>query len=242
MGALAITAGAASAAVVYKNLPPLSVKDTGSQCLAGCGVTSFGGVVGLGGKDRHITEVIAEVSSFSCQYGIYSNDSCETVKKAQYSEQVTLKIYAPKVGEENEPGALLDESTVSALVPYKPSPNVTGCPLTSEGRGWGSECHIGDLAKVRFAGLSAFAEEKKVVLEVELPQDGQATDVNKSGDPNIVNVATNNPYNGLTETFEGGPAPSKGFDPYPSEAVINGASETGWTGFQPAFEVQAAAA
>lgn len=231
---MAAGAGAAGAEVVYNNLPPMSVRDPGSQCLVtGCGVSSFGGEIEMAGTRRRITSVTAVLASFTCQSGVYTSDSCKSEPHAKFSWPATLKVFAANG---NAPGALLGEATDTFSVPYKPTPNLphgnhVGCPMTPEGRGWGTGCHISDAARVTFKGLSITAPQA-VIFEIS---EGPGAGANGE----IVNVATNNPYNGNTEQFEGGPPPTVGSDPYPSEAIVNGAPQSGWEGFQPAFKVTA---
>ena len=241
---LALAASAASAARVYKGLAAGKVKDTESECMNGCGHTSFGVEVQPAGRDRYITAVTGELSSFSCQEGIYSNNTCETEPGATYNELVALKIYEPIL---NEPGALLGEFRGTYPVPYKPEPNVHNCVNHGEGSGWGPECHIGDLAKVEFEHLpQVFAVSGRVILELAVPEDESSHDHNKSGDPNVVNVATATPFNGVKYEYEPVPAPSKGSDPYGAEVIFGTAthpegesvaSTAEAPGSVPAFEV-----
>jgi hypothetical protein len=242
--ALALAASTASAAKVYKNLPAGKVKDTESECMNGCGHTSFGVEVQLAGRDRYITAVTGVLSSFSCEEGVYSNNTCETEPGATYNELVTLRIYEPIL---NEPGALLGEFKGTYPVPYKPEPNVHGCVNHGEGSGWGPECHIGDLAKVKFEHLpSVFEASGRAILELAVPEDESSHDHNKSGDPNVVNVATATPFNGVKYEYEAIPAPSKGSDPYGAEVIFGTeahpegesvASTAEAPGSVPAFEV-----
>jgi len=247
--ALALAAGTASAAKVYKNLPHGSAgKDTESECMNGCGHTSFGVEVTLAGRDRYITSVTGEISSFSCEFGIYSDNTCETEAGATFTEPVTLKIYEPLL---NEPGALLYETTVGFPIAYKPEPNVHGCVNHGEGTGWGPACHIGDLTPVKFENLpSVFATSGSAILELAVPEDESTSPskLNKSGDPHSVNVATATPFNGISYTYEPIPAPTKGSDPDGGEVIFgtmahpNGeavASTEEAPGSVPAFEVVA---
>jgi len=246
MCALALAAGAASAAKVYKNLPPGKTQDTESECMNGCGHTSFGVEVELAGRDRYINSVTGELSSFSCQYGIYSNDTCETEQGAVYGEHVVLKVYEPIL---NEPGALLAEYEEVFAIPYKPAPNVHGCVNHGEGTGWGPKCHIGDLAKVKFENIGPiFAASGRVILELAVPEDESSRNRNLSGVPNVVNVATATPFNGVKYEYEPIPTPSKGSDPYGAEVIFGTAthpegesvaSTEEAPGSVPAFEVTA---
>ncbi|MGA2319503.1 MAG: hypothetical protein ABSG95_02015 [Solirubrobacteraceae bacterium] len=142
-----MTAGAASAAVIFNSLPARE----GNYASLGYEATStaeFGGQVEFAaGSGRTSAVVSTRMSSWACQ-SLLAGTSCKTTPGATFNWPITLKVY--KAEANNEPGEEVASVTEEVAVPYRPSAN-SHCPLTPEGVvGWGPKCYSGKAFTVRF--------------------------------------------------------------------------------------------
>ena len=121
----AITAGAASAEVVYNNVPSPLPGNFASIGLAATSTTEFGGEIELAGTARKQPTVTVVMSSWTCQSGSWNEHNCVTSKpKKTFTVPVTIRVYA--VGEINE-GPLV-EKTKNEKMLYRPSESPSQCP------------------------------------------------------------------------------------------------------------------
>ncbi len=227
----AAIAGVASAAatVVYSNIPkplPGNVQSLGFEATS---TAEFGGQIEATGAVKNPTVTIG-MSSWACQSGSATDDSCSTTPGATFNVPITLNVYS--VGPGNSVGAKLLTVTQNFAVPYRPSANTTKCPGNG---GWYKmgNCFHGKLFKLKFAKLGS----KKA--PVEIPQQS------------IVSVAFNTQAHGYAPTGVEGPYNSLNvayLNSTWSEAYCDGgAGGTGtfrldsgcWTGYQPMIEVKA---
>lgn len=115
---VAMTAGAASAAVLYNNIPRYLPGNFASIGLAATSTSEFGGQVGFGKPSGKKPTVIVTMSSWACESGGWSEDNCVTALGATFKWPITLNVY--EVGAENSVGALLTTSTKEFEIPYRP--------------------------------------------------------------------------------------------------------------------------
>jgi hypothetical protein len=147
-GAIAITASAAGAAVVFNNTPKPIPGNVPSLGFASDSTTQFGGQVEfLNGKSVTPSKISVLMSSWACG-NLKGGSECKTTRGQTFPYKITLNIY--NVGTENEPGTLIATETPTINVPYRPSA-AKHCPATSEGGvGWGKECLNGKAFEANF--------------------------------------------------------------------------------------------
>ena len=137
LGALALTAAAASAGVVYDNLPgtlPGSMYSVGGQEWK---INEIGGQVGLVSTERKKPTVEVAMVTRACQIGQVALETCETPKpNKKFKLPVTLKVY--EVGPGNSVGLLIESATRNIKVPYRPSKDTVNC---TEGRWYDATEH-----------------------------------------------------------------------------------------------------
>jgi hypothetical protein len=245
IGALAMTAGSASAAeTVYTNFntvpglvngfPNQDTYSLDSEYFPVGGMVEFPRT-----RATRIKALSAQVDSFTCEHGVYSLENCFTLRvKPVFKYQMTAKIFA--AGPNNEPiGAPVATSTQTMKIPFRPTTNVS-CPNTSEGKGFGPNCDVGGLlATVTFKRFTPLAVlPVKAIIEVE------GTNANPPGD--IVNIGLQASYKEYVGgEFKEEPAQNKGIpaigsNPLPNAVYLKGVlNEENWLGFQPVFEVTA---
>jgi hypothetical protein len=250
----AITAAASSAAtVVYNNLPkplPGNVQSIGFQAES---AAELGGQIQATGP---VTNPIVTVgmSSWACQSGGATDDTCVSSPGSSFSVPVTLNVYS--VGPGGSVGTKLVTVTQTFAVPYRPSADAR---CTGNG-GWfkKGDCFHGKLFKIKFAKLgnnkSPVTLPANSIVSVAFntfTHGYQPTGV--EGPYDSLNVALTEP---LVEGEE--VPPTVGSDPAPADAYFNstfggfycdgGAGGTGtfrldsgcWTGAQPLIQVKSA--
>lgn len=119
---LAIGAGAASAEVLYNNIPSPLPGNFGSYGNEAYSMSEFGGQVELAGTARKNPTVTVVMSSWACQRGNWVAEDCESglpKMKHFFKVPVTFKVY--EVGAEDSVGALITERTKTFKMQYRPS-------------------------------------------------------------------------------------------------------------------------
>jgi hypothetical protein len=243
-----VATASAGAEVIYNNLNTVATtvnafpnEDTFSECFACNGHQSVGGEVELGGTDRTIKSLTAEVDSFLCENyaegGAYNSEGCRSKPKKKFTEAMTVKVYA--VTGTNQRGALLAESSTVAKIPYRPTTKLN-CPDTGEGRGFGPNCDVGGalgIVKFKHFAYNVLPAHGDVIVELNTGARGEG----------VVNVGLEESYKeykaGEPEPFIGELGtgmPSVGGQPLPEEIFANGDLRgPGYTGAQPVFEIVA---
>jgi hypothetical protein len=259
---MAITAGAASAKVVYNNIPKPFPAGMNSWPFQAEQTSEFGGAVRFEGATLENPTVTVGMSSWACQQGTWQS-GCVTAPGATFAEEVTLSIY--EVGPGGEPKfPALKSVTTSFQMPYRPSANAKKCTGENAGN-WYHKA----TANVPF---SCFNEKAFKIafpnVEVKLPQEaiiGVAYDTSNYG-PNPKGAqpcdteTAGCPYDSLNVAVRGSweldRTPSVGQDPLPSDVYLDSTtaanycentgavgtfaiSENCWTEEQPAIEVKA---
>lgn len=223
---LALMVGTASAGTVYNNIPkpiPGNVVSLGFEATQ---TSEFGGQVQFAGTLRKNPVVTVLMSTWGCQEGSWTNDTCKTVGGATFSQPLTLNIY--EVGPENTPGALLGSLTQTFNIPFRPSAS--------------KKCTGPDLGKWYDAGTCFNGKATKVVFEsvgLTLPAQAIVSVAYSTSDygtspkrPQLCNKFNPErcPYDslnvGLIET-----SPSVGSNPIPELDYVNSLSSEQYGGF-----------
>jgi len=162
VAATAITAGSASAAIVFNNLPKPKQGNVPSLGFESDSVSEMGAQVDFGHATTP-TSVSVEMASWACG-NLQGGRACETTPGATFTWPMTLNIY--NVGAKNQPGSLIKSVTENAAIPFRPSAR-SKCPLSGEGVvGWGPKCFYGKAFPLTFSELGGVSLPEKVILSV----------------------------------------------------------------------------
>jgi hypothetical protein len=239
---MALGASAASAAgeVIYSDLPAVKPGNVVSQGFEATATSSFGGQVEFGATARKNPTVTVIMSSWACQSGSWYEKNCVTAMGAKFEWPITFTVN--EVGPGDTVGAQLGSATKTFKIPYRPSASKK-CTGASAGAWYHmGQCFNGKAVKL-YLPLKIAKLPAKAIVTVSYdtshygatPQAPQACNSEPQGCPyDSLNV-------GVQDGFENpsGTPPTVGAFPTPDLAYVNGASEEGWTGFQPLFEVKA---
>jgi hypothetical protein len=219
---LAWATSSAGAAVtytpVYSNFPSPLPGNVASEAMEATSSSEFGGEVQLAGATADHTKVSVAMSSWACQSGGATDDTCVSAAKAKFEWPVTLHIYT--AGSGDSVGTQLVSLTKTFKMPYRPSAS----PQCAGNGGWYKmgNCFHGKLFKITFV-LKGVTLPSKDIISVAyntsdygaVPQRPQPCNSEPSGCPyDSLNVG------GFEEE------PSVGSDPQPKSDYIN----SQWTG------------
>ena len=170
----AVAAGAASAEVVYNNVPSSLPGNFASIGLAATSSSEFGGQVELAGTARKNPVVTVVMSSWACESGTVESN-CTTTKNKTFKVPVTVRIYG--AGELNE--APYAEKTTNVKMKYRPTSNAAKCP---GGERWydeaTTECSHGYAFPITVK-LKTKKMPKNAIVTVSYPHaSGPATSLN----------------------------------------------------------------
>jgi hypothetical protein len=120
--------------IIYSSIPKPLPGNVGSEGPEAYAFSELGdGVVfpgGAGGTFDHVTVIL---SSWGCTSGAWNTGDCVTApKNAQFSQIITLNIYAVNAGSPPSPGALLAKTTQTFQIPYRPSSTPDQCSGDNE--------------------------------------------------------------------------------------------------------------
>jgi hypothetical protein len=211
----AIAVGAASAKVLYDNIPKTLPANFASIGFEATSTSELGGEVELtkaSTKHAENLTVSAVMSSWACQSGGWSTDDCVTTPGATFSTPITLKLYS--VSALGEPVGPIAQATQSFEIPYRPSASpqckgeLAGTWWSTQGRGKHvtHACANGLASRITFAPVNIAAPVPKQLI-VSLAYNTEtygAEPTGEEGPVNSLNVA-------LSESWEG--TLSKGADP-----------------------------
>ncbi|HSZ04322.1 MAG TPA: hypothetical protein VK778_03865 [Solirubrobacteraceae bacterium] len=258
----AVTAGSASAALIYDNIPAPLPAGMNSWPFQAEQTSQFGGLLRFEGEARKNPTVTVGMSSWACQQGTWQS-GCVSAPGATFPEEVTLSIYEAGPGGEPKLPAL-KSVTLPFQMPYRPSASAKKCKGENAGNWYHRatanvpfECFNEKAFKITFRDV-----------EVTLPQEaiiGVAYDTSQYG-PNpkgtlaCESEAAGCPYDALNVAVRGSweldTAPTVGHDPLPGDVYLDSTgagnycenasavgtfaiSQNCWTGEQPAIEVKA---
>lgn len=126
------SAHAAPPTVIYNNLPNPQPGNVPSEAFEATSTSEFGGQVSFAGTARNDPTVTVLMSSWGCENGSWTNDTCSTTPGATFSEPITLNIY--NVGSGNSVGSVVKSVTQTFNVPYRPSADNSNCTGTDAGK------------------------------------------------------------------------------------------------------------
>lgn len=113
-------ATAASAAVVYDNVPSPLPGNVLSEAFQATQTSEFGGQIRLAGTQRQDPSVTVTMSSWGCQ--TRPAGVCTTTQGATFSHPITLNLYG--VLPNGQPGSQLASVTQTFNIPFRPSASV----------------------------------------------------------------------------------------------------------------------
>ncbi len=257
VSASALAAGAASAGeVIYNNIPsplPGNFASIGNEAYS---MSELGGEVEFAGTARNNLAVKVVMSSWACQRGGVSAETCESGlprMKSYFKVPVTFRLYA--VGAGNTVGAQLWERTKSFKMEYRPSVS----PKCTGGRWYDEEtatCYHGKAFVISLTGMKVRHLPSKAIITVSYnttdhgphPIGEAACSKTSAGCPyDSLNVALGEPSE---KTLSLGSDPTEELfvnSTYPEMFCAGGTAGTFgpsscpafWEGDQPMFEVTA---
>lgn len=249
--AIAVPLGAhASPNVNYNNIPSPQPGNVPSVGFEATGTSEFGGQVGFTGTTLNPTVTVL-MSSWGCETGHWTNDTCLTTPGTTFSEPITLNVYNVNTAttQGSAPGSLITSVTKTFSIPFRPSADNTNCIGGNLGKWFdGTTCFNGFANPISFK-LAGVTLPNQVVISVAYnTSDYGAVPYTHAPACNLTTARCG--YDSLNVGTAG--AASVGTQPRASDAyqltlhdscVENGAInpfglDLGcWTGSQPAFEV-----
>jgi hypothetical protein len=211
----ALSAGAASAKVLYDNIPKTLPANFASIGFEATSTSELGGEVELtkvSAKHAQNLTVSAVMSSWACQSGGWNTDDCVTTPGATFSQPITLKLYS--VGELGDAIGPIAQATQTFAIPYRPSASPQ-CRGELAGTWWSTRgsgkhvthaCSNGIASRITFAPVNVAAPVPKQLI-VSLAYNTEsygAAPTGEEGPVNSLNVA-------LSESWEG--TLTRGADP-----------------------------
>jgi len=118
---------------IYNNLPSPLPGNVPSEAMEATSSSEFGGEVELAGATADHTKVTVAMSSWACQSGGATDDTCVSAAKAKFEWPVTLHIYTAGPGD--SVGTQIVSLTKTFKMPYRPSAS----PQCAGNGGW----HLG---------------------------------------------------------------------------------------------------
>lgn len=227
---------AASAAVIFSNLPTTLPPNLPSLGYQATGTTEFGNHIlfAPGARQLNTAKVVMSNWALESEYGMGG---------AGYHHDLTLNIY--NYGSETGTGSLITTKTLNAFIPWRPAADPT-CPNGTAWRAGDGNCYNGYAFEVVFDFTG---------MAVNLPNDvvfGLSFNTQTYGNQPI---GAAGPYNSLNFALVDA-APTVGTDVDPDSVFWNTAhqsfltpggpgvagvfgGDTNWTGFVPAISIDA---
>jgi hypothetical protein len=236
-GALvAIAAGAASAEVIYNNVPSPLPGNFASIGFAATSSTQFGGEVEVVGAARKNPTVTVVMSSWACQSGSWSAHTCSSPTNKTFKVPVTVKIY-----ETGELEHAIATKTKTFKMLYRPSAEPVHCSGAYAGTWYDAtseECFNGKAFPISLK-LKLQRVPKKAIVTVSYPTT--------SAPAKSLNVAVSEP---VEHTLSLGEDPTQELflDSTWNEMYCAGATDIGtfggsqgscWEGDQPVISISA---
>lgn len=236
----AVTASAASAAEIIYNDLEAPAGNVVSQAFEATQTSSFGDQVEFGETARKNPTITVVMSSWACESGTWNNDNCVTKAGAKFEWPIKWDLY--NVSGTNSIGSRIGGGLERFAMPYRPSasPKCTG----AEAGEWihAGQCFNGKAFKLNMP-IKGVTVPSKAIIVISFntsdygatPQRPKPCDSEPQGCPyDSLNVGVQDGFSNPAGT-----PPSPGAWPEPDVTYVNGAPESGWTGFQPLFEVKA---
>jgi hypothetical protein len=177
----AVMAGAASAEVVYDNVPSALPGNFASIGLAATSTSEFGGEIELAGTARKQPTVTVVMSSWSCEIGGVGS-GCTTNKPTKgFKVPLTVRVYA---SDELEEGPIA-EKTKTVKMLYRPSEDGVRCSTGAWYDTAEAACYHGFAFPVSIKLGKLKKMPKKAIVTFSYPHS--------SGPAESLNVATSEP-------------------------------------------------
>ena len=214
----AVMASAASAEVVYNNVPAKLPGNFGSIGLDATSTTEFGGQIELAGTARTQPTVTVVMSSWACQSGGWNTENCSTPKpKKAFVVPLTVRVYnAAELSE-----GPVAEATKKVKMQFRPSADAVHC---TGGRWYDAaetHCYNGFAFPVSVALKKLKKMPKKAVVSFLYPHS--------TGPAQSLNVAVSEPSEG-TLSIGAQPVEEWFANSTSSEMYCPGASDIGTFG------------
>ena len=127
-GLVALTtqsAGAATPGVLYNSIESPLPGNVVSQSFEATQTTELGDAITLAPGAGPLANVVVTMSSWGCQAGSWTNDTCATTPGSSFSVPITLNLYA--LGSGGAVGALIGTDTQTFNIPFRPSADNAHC-------------------------------------------------------------------------------------------------------------------
>jgi hypothetical protein len=199
---LLATSSAASAALVYDNIPTPLPANLPSQPFQAQQTGQYGGQVQLAGTERQDPTVTVMMSSWACQSDPVA--TCTTTPGATFSHPITLNLYG--VLPNGEPGSLIASVTQTFNIPFRPSQSAICGDRRWSPDGTLASCvsGFGNTIQYNLAGRGISLPDRVIIaLAYNTETYGE--------DP----IGTDGPYNSLNVALFG--APTVGSLPRPND-------------------------
>ncbi len=164
----AVAVSAASASVIYNNIPsplPGNLASFGNEAYS---MAEFGGMVEFASPGQKHQTVTVGMSTWACQFGSVYPNTCETPKpQKKFKWPLTLNVY--EVGPGNSVGAKLATVTKTFSMPYRPTRDTTGTCVGkgSEAGTWydatTNACYHGMAFPITFKRLHLETRKKEII-------------------------------------------------------------------------------
>lgn len=185
------TAGAATAATVYDNIPSPLPGNLPSQPFQAQQAGEYGGLIKLDGTQRQDPAITVMMSSWACESD--PAPACATTSGATFSHPITLNLYGMLPN--GQPGSQLASVTQTFDIPYRPSAS----PVCGDNRwsqdGTAATCFNGFGNTITFdlEGRGITLPDKVIVALAYNTQTYGEDPVGAPGPYNSLNVALSSP-------------------------------------------------
>jgi hypothetical protein len=143
-----------NAGTVYDNIPHPTPGNVFSEAFEAQSVSEFGTAISMTHGSLTNPVVTVLMSSWGCESGSWTNDTCVTTPGATFAHDITLNIYAAGSSTPGSaPGALLKTQTKTFNIPYRPSKDDTHCTGADVGKWYdaaSNTCFNGYATPIRF--------------------------------------------------------------------------------------------
>jgi hypothetical protein len=225
-----------SAKAVYNAIPASVSANVPSVGFEATGTNEFGDAVGLASSARTLQSMSVLLSSFGCASGHWNTSDCLTTKGATFPVALTFTIYK------------IDGTTVLAQeqqtfdVLYRPSADFTHCTAADAGKWYNASdksCNNGlpQLFKMSFPAGITLDDQVIWTVAYNTTHYGHSPLTEQAV---CYSTAAGCGYDSLNvgaKSYTN--APFAGTDLDADEAFVNGAPESGWTGFRPLASISA---
>ncbi|HWD52343.1 MAG TPA: hypothetical protein VG412_08080 [Acidimicrobiales bacterium] len=145
------SAGAAGSPVLYNSIVSPLPGNVVSQSFEATETSEFGNAINIGPSSGPLSNVVVTMSSWGCQTGHWTNDTCATAPGSTFSTPITLNLYS--LGANGAVGSLIGTDTQTFAIPYRPSADNVHCTGAQSGEWYDAAeaaCHNGLAVNITF--------------------------------------------------------------------------------------------